>query len=296
MEGEGRRRTKFKGDALSLLVERALLRVGKIDFLNTLPFFYSWDDQNPEASVRFVKGSPQDINRKMKEGEIDVGLASSLAYALNPKEFLILPGFCIGAYQKSRSVTLYSSKPIESLNGKKIYLSSKSLSAASLLKVLLKFRWGFHNEFEDASHTPMEMLARYSAFLLIGDEALFFRPGGMFVYDLSEMWWEWTGYPFCFALWTVRRSIFEKLPSQVTALSEVLGENLNRNLNRLHTLADKIGIESSKKDIVVEYLQSLEYRLTDQVQKGLSLFYEYAHKMGIISQIVPMSFCQLMED
>ncbi len=276
---------------MNILTQKSVTRVGKIDFLNTLPFFHSWDSSNGQSGIRFVEGYPQQINEKMRNGEIDLGLTSSLFYARHFQDLFVLPSLCIGAYRRSRSVTLYSSKPIESLDGARIGLSAKSLSASSLLKILLKLRWGFENVFEESLLPPEQMLSCYNACLLIGDEALFFRPPGLFAYDLSEIWWQWTGYPFCFALWTVRKSFFEGHVSETKAVFESLERNLVRNLGDIENIVQTSQVPSFQKTLVAEYLRSLEYRLPEKIKTGLLLFFDYAQKIGLVSSSVPLNFC-----
>lgn len=262
--------------------QQSVLRLGKIDFFNTLPFFYSRDTEDVQTDISFVQGSPREINEKMLRRELDMGLTSSFFYALHPQNFLILPGLCIGASGRSGSVTLYSKDSIDKLNGKTIAFSSKSLSAATLLKILLAKRWGFVNRFENSALAPEEMLGRFGTCLLIGNEALFFRPEKAYAYDLSQWWLEWTGSPFCFALWTVRRDYFEENPDQVRSVHEWLVRHVDRNLENPAAMVSGQPLSVSQKALVAEYLKSLEYRLTPAVQKGLELFFECAADCGLV--------------
>lgn len=271
--------------------QQSILKLGKIDFLNTLPFFYSPDTGDFQREFSFVHGTPCDINEKMRLRHIDMGLTSSFFYALHHKDLLILPGFCIGAYGRSGSVTLYSREPIEKLNGKTIALSSKSLSAATLLKILLTKRWGFLNQFETSALPPEEMLDRFGVCLLIGDEALFFRPQGAYAYDLSQWWLEWTGFPFCFALWTVRKEYFEQNPFQVRNAQEWLARNLERNLADTDSLLAGQKIAPFEKVLVAGYLKSLEYSVKPALEQGLEMFFRQAAECGLVSAGVPLNYC-----
>jgi chorismate dehydratase len=276
---------------MSTLVETSSLRVGKISFLNTLPFFHGW--QPRDQGISFFEGVPSLINEKLRRGEIDAGIASSLLYALHPEDFLILPGFCIGSRGPSRSVILFSKYPIEELDGRPIALSAKSLSAATLLKILLKLHWGFENSFEESALPPPEMMRRFDAGLMIGDDALFYKQPGIYSYDLSEIWQGWTGQPFCFALWTIRKSFFLRDPAKVSAFSAILDANLTRNTNSLRAAAGQYVFGSAEKELVIEYLRSLEYRLNDSLLKGLQLFFRRAGQCGILKGEVALNFCNL---
>ncbi len=270
--------------------QQSVLRLGKIDFFNTLPFFYSRNSEELQSQISFVAGSPREINEKMRHGEIDLGLASSFFYALHPEDFLILPGLCIGASGRSGSVILYSHDPIDKLDGKTIALSSKSLSAATLLRILLMKRWGFSNRFENSALPPEEMLERFGTCLLIGDEALFFSPEKAYAYDLSQCWQEWTGFPFCFALWLARKDYFEQNPSQVRSVHQWLARNLGRNLADPEGMVSEHSLPPFQKTLVAAYLKSLEYQLTPAIEQGLQLFFKCAADCGLASANVPLNF------
>ncbi|HNV85373.1 MAG TPA: menaquinone biosynthesis protein [Candidatus Omnitrophota bacterium] len=271
--------------------EENVLKIGKIDFLNTLPFFRSPADCPPAGEVEFVPGTPAEINEKLKKGEIDAGIASSFLLAACPGEYAVLPGFCIAAQRKTGSVFLYSTCPLERLDGKTIALSAKSLSAATLLKILFRLRWNFSCDYVISPLRPDEMLSRYPACLVIGDEALFSRPQADWGYDVGGLWWEWTRLPFCFALWTVRKSFCEKFPSRIRDFSEWLNHNLERNLKRIDPLLDSYRFRNRDEKLLAgDYLAGLSYRMTGEVEKGLGLFFEYAREAGLIARVPELEF------
>ena len=70
------------------------------------------------------------------------------------------------------------------------------------------------------------------AFLLIGDEALRQRrgvPGYPHLYDLGEEWHRWTGLPFVFARWVVRRDLND---DKVRWLEALLSRSIELGLGR----------------------------------------------------------------
>jgi len=267
------------------------LKIGKIDFLNTLPFFYSLTDPRDAADFEFFPGTPAEINEKLRKNEIDAGIASSLFCAMSPGEYVVLPELCIAADRKVGSVLLYSTCPLEQLDGKTIALSSKSLSAASLLKILFSRRWNFSCSYESSPLPPEEMIRDYPACLAIGDEALFFRRRTEFVYDVGELWREWTHLPFCFAVWTVRKSFAEKNPSRVRDFQKRLSAVLRLNLKRLDALVRPGDfLSEDEKALAAGYLAGLRYFMTEDVREGLKLFFEYARTAGLISAPPELEF------
>jgi len=272
-------------------IAKDVIRVGRIDFLNTLPFFCSEGKRTPLSGASLVPGTPAGLNGKLVSGEIDASIASSLLYAAHPEKFLILPDLCIGASGKSNSVILFSREPLESLGGKTIALSPKSLSAVSLLKILLALRWKIPCNWVPCPMATLEMAEHFPAFLLIGDDALFLNPRPAFVYDLSELWREWTGLPFCFALWQVRRSFSEMHPERVRIFCEELNANLRAGLSDPDRLIRGYPFPSEgDRRFAAGYLRNLEYHLSREMRQGLELFYEYAAEIGLIPEAPELLF------
>ena len=255
------------------------LRVGRIRYLNTLPFYYGLNQ------AEWTLGTPAEINRKMHAGEIDIAPISSLEYLNHQKDYLVFPELCIGSRDFSGSVLLLSKERVEGLDRAVISLSKDSLSAAALLKILLKFKFGFQNQFRTDPSNPETMLRTAPACLVIGDEALFFRPKE-FLYknDLSEIWWHWTSLPFCFSVWAVRRDFYGEHKEEVADFYRQLKAALKRNLGDLEKLLReeiRVTITDERFPTIYGYLFNLSYGLDAEMQRGLGRFFEYAHQMGI---------------
>lgn len=259
-------------------------RLGRIGYLNTLPFYDGLPSVNG-IDWEWKSGSPAQINEMMRGGKIDIAPISSLEYLNHQDQYLLFPGLCIGSRDFSGSVLLLSRERIEGLNGATISLSEESLSAAALVKILFKFKLRFQNHFRVDPPQPMEMLAKSKACLMIGDEALFFR-SQEFLYktDLSEAWWDWTGLPFCFSLWAVRRKCYRERPEGVNVFYRRLKANLEKNLQDLERLLREglqLGFADEKFATVFGYLFNLSYGLDDAMQEGLELFFRRAHELGV---------------
>lgn len=254
------------------------LRAGRIRYLNTLPLYHGLDFEGESAS-------PAEINQKMREGKLDIAPVSSLEYLNHQERYLLFPGLCIGSRDFSASVLLLSRERIEGLNQAVISLSRESLSAAALLKILLKFKFKFENRFRVEPSNPAEMLAHSKGCLVIGDDALFYRPKEfVFKTDLSQLWWDWTGLPFCFSLWAVRRAVYQDHPGEVRRWYRKLKSNLERNLEDLEGLLQEgagLTMTDERFPTVFGYLFNLNYHLDASLVKGLELFFRFAHRLGI---------------
>lgn len=257
-------------------------RIGKICYTNCLPYYHQLD---PGADNDYYESYPSRINRAMRLEKIDIAPVSSLEYLNHQKRYFILPDFAIGSRDFSGSVLLISREKIENLNGAEIALTRESASSAALLRVLLKFKYKFENRFAVMRSEPDRMLEKTRAALVIGDSALFYQPKDfVYKYDLSELWWNWTGKPFCFALWVVRRAFAEEHPEEVTAFSRRLKTNRDRNLMDLETLlkeSQNLTFLDPRFPKVFGYLFNLSYTLDPEMREGLELFYRLANRLKI---------------
>ena len=276
----------------------AKLRIGKICYLNCLPFYFGLTEMlqtkemGPEIS--FFESYPSQINRVMQKGEIDAAPVSSLEYFQHQEDYLLLPDLAIGTRLFARSVLLLSRKKIEELDHAVIALSRESLSSAGLVRILLKKKYDHQNTFEQVDQDPEAMLQKYSAALVIGDQALFCQPRELiYKYDLGEMWQSWTGKPFVFALWAVRKDFAAQHPEPLKVFSEVLKENLLKNLADPEGLLKKtLGITPADKQFcqMLGYLVNLQYTLDQDMKEGVVRFFELAHEEGLAPAPKPLEF------
>ena len=179
--------------------------IGHINFLNVLPFSYGY--AHAAQDLQIVRGVPTFLNAELKAGRIDLSNISSIEYARQSDELLILPKICVRADDDVTSIVLVSRKPIENLRGDKIILTSKSATAQRLLKIILHESYDAEPEYVTRAvsvENPVDEDA--TAALLIGDDALqiyLHRPKNFHVYDVGKEWKKLTGRQMVYALWAV---------------------------------------------------------------------------------------------
>jgi chorismate dehydratase len=274
------------------------LRIGKIQYLNCLPFFFGLTDMLSSKGLgtetSFFESYPAEINQAMERGDIDVAPVSSLEYLHRQEDYLLLPDLAIGTRLFARSVLLLSKKKIEQLNHAVIALSKESLSSAGLVRILLSKKYDHRNTFEVTDQDPEAMLQKYPAALVIGDQALFCQPKELiYKYDLGELWQSWSGKPFVFSLWAVRKEFASKEPEKLRIFAESLKENLLKNLADPEGLLKRaLGIAPSDKRFcqLLGYLVNLQYTLDQDMQEGVIRFFEMAHEEGIAPAPQPLRF------
>jgi chorismate dehydratase len=111
------------------------------------------------------------------------------------------------------SVLLLSRVPAAGLSGGRIALSGESRTSRALLRVLLAERFALRGvEYVEAGEPA-------DARLVIGDAALAARhvAHGLRVLDLGAAWTAWTGLPFAYACWVVRRDVPRGLAAALAA-------------------------------------------------------------------------------
>ena len=86
----------------------AMVRLGRISYVNMAPVFYRLD-----AEVEEIQGVPTELNRRVLAGELDVAPISSIEYARNADRLRLLPRLCVSSEGAVDSIQLVSRKPLE---------------------------------------------------------------------------------------------------------------------------------------------------------------------------------------
>ena len=262
-----------------------MLRIGEINYLNCTPLFTSFRADFQDNGYMFVSGHPSELNAKLRSGEVDICPSSSIEYAQNPDLYLILPGLSISSKGPVKSVLLFSKLPIDSLDGASIGLTGESETSVILLKILLSLKFSFANSYYKVEESDQGFPSGHDALLLIGDRALIEASKNTdgHVYDLGELWNEFTGLPFVFALWLLRKDALSRSMEAVHLLHERLVSSKQKAVENLPeiaaTLKQNIWTNSS---FLINYWGIISYDLTEEHIKGLKLFYRYAAECGFI--------------
>jgi len=87
------------------------LRVGRIPYANLAPIFHALTTHFSLEGVRFVAGTPSELNRKLRAGRLDISPSSSIEYGKHPDRYLLCPDISISSRSKVMSVLLLSNGP-----------------------------------------------------------------------------------------------------------------------------------------------------------------------------------------
>jgi chorismate dehydratase len=174
------------------------VRVGAVNYLNTKPLVYGFEQGEMAEELELVMDYPANIATNLLNGSLDIGL---VPVAVLPKmeSFHIISDYCIGCNGAVASVCLFSEVPIEEVTT--VLLDYQSRTSVALLKLLLKEYWKKEVVFEPATGDFYNRVKDRAAALVIGDRALALNNRFGYVFDLGQAWKEHTGMPFVFAVW-----------------------------------------------------------------------------------------------
>lgn len=269
------------------------VRLGKISYLNVLPIYHPLEQGLVKGDFDIVSGPPSVLNKLMDAGELDISSASSIEYARHPEKYYLVPDVAIGSKGPVQSVLLLARCPKEELNGKTILVSSQTHTSAALLKVLLN-EWGIEVKYVigDAT-TCLEKGQRPEAILAIGDEALNLRHHEDYPHriDLGEAWRDLTGLPFIFGVWIVQRSSIEKKNGHIRSACQALMRARHWGTDHLEAMCT-LAAESSTLSTaeMCSYFEGLVYEFGEKEKEGLTLFYNYLARHGLIEKVPTMDF------
>jgi len=273
----------------------APLRVGRIPYANLLPIFHGLATGDVPGGVSFVDGHPSELNRKLRNGDLDLAPSSSIEYAVHPDRYLLCPDISISSWRSVMSVLLLSNGPLRRLPTDPISVTGSSDTSITLLEILLRESLGRTNLLVRTELPAREALRSYPAHLAIGDEAIRAAVDGVapHVTDLGEWWRRETGKPFVFALWIASRSAWEDRREPLSRFSAALLDAKRAAQASIRRGESPWGgpdwIPSSFRDA---YWRCLSYDLGAEAE-GLSLFYDLAAKIGRIPAAPPLRFIEI---
>lgn len=265
------------------------LRVGHIPYLNCHPFFHHLSACGFDGEI--IQGVPSQLNQMLQEGRVDISPSSSFEYALHSRDYLLLPDLSISSCGPVKSVLLFSPCRLPELKGQSIALTGESATSINLLRVLLREYYAHEQVADFVPQGDVEaLIAEKKPALLIGDRAMHQaaqHPVGMRVYDLGELWYQATGLPFVFALWILRRESAANKAEALHRLRDQLACSIRAAFADLDALA--IG-EEAERAFLVDYWQTIDYRLGPRHLEGLSLYWRLCQKYGLLTEVAAPEF------
>src|SRR5215813_1953417 len=245
------------------------LRIGRVPYLHAEPFYIDM----ARRGLALTEFTPRAIAVAAANDEIDAGPVPLVDCFRLEDRFQPVAGFCLASVQDAGSSLLFSTKPIDALNAAHIGVTDEASTAPRLLDVLLRLKY----RLKAAPYRTLE--ESHDAFLLIGNEGLRQRMGVSgfpYTYDLGTEWHAWTGLPFVFSRWMVRKDVS---PKDLAVLEEALYMGLEEGVDALCELA------SPRRDLymlprdIVTYIQGFRYFIGRSEQQAIDQFRRYLQQL-----------------
>jgi len=247
----------------------ASLRVGRLPYLNALPFGGPFAGPEP----RWVTDVPRRLGRLAAEGRLDAALLASRDALALADDYRPLGDLGIACRGRVGSVLLFSRRPVETLDGATVALTAESRTSRALLRILLHEHVGVRPRYVEDDRADCEVDAR----LVIGDAALVLRGAGVWpcALDLGGAWERFTALPFVYARWVVRRDVPAPL---ARALADALTARLEApvDLSRVD-LPARMGEAAARA-----YLDRFEHRLGLAENAGLQRFHRELERHDLL--------------
>lgn len=245
-------------------------KVTAVSYLNTKPFLYGIFQHSIQQEIDLQLDIPSVCAAKLQSGEADLGLipVAAIPQLSNPH---IISDYCIGAIGAVKTVCLYSQVPIEAVEN--VYLDFHSRTSVELTKILLKKYWKLTPNFLQNTEGVLPNDEK-SAFLAIGDKTIGLDKNYAFVYDLGEIWQNWTGLPFVFAAWVSNKKLPETFVHQ-------FNEALKVGLEHIQELIYILPTQYFQFDLKEYFTKNISYQLDDAKKEGLKRFLDEMEMMKL---------------
>lgn len=238
------------------------VRIGGVGYLNAWPLTSQLDPRHT-----LVQAVPDEVAGLLEQGAVDVALVP-VAALLGDGDWRVVPGMAIGADGPVESVLLVAETPPEQWTD--VLLDGESRTSAVLAQLLLNHgplskRVGELEIQRVARGTSVAKASGTTAAMVIGDAARELPERMAYRFDLAELWRDWTGLPFVFAVWAGRPDLDPRI-----------GQDL-----RAAAAAGRAAIPANFSGADEAYLtKALRYDLDDRAWMGLRRFAALGHQHG----------------
>jgi chorismate dehydratase len=260
-------------------------KIAASSYLNTAPLIWSFLHGSQRESVElFTDTAPARCAEMLARGEVDAALVPVIEYQ-RLDNVSIVPGVCVGSKTAVRSVVLVTRKN----NLKKVErvaLDESSRTSAALVKIIFREFLGFEPDWQSAPPNLHSMMQQADAALIIGDPAMSVAREQFRVFDLATLWHDFTGFGFVFAMWMGRNQSVEKVGAIDFAAAR--DEGLAKLNQVIASYPHQIPFS---EDEMRQYLiENIVFKVDDEMQKGLTLFFDLAEKHRLIEETKPLNF------
>ncbi len=279
-------------------------------YSNTAPLIWSFLYGSMHGKYEVILDTaPARSAELLAQDRVDAALVPVIASQMIEGVRLI-PDVCVGARKQVRSVCLVT-KGEELKDVKSVSLDVSSKTSVVLTKIIFREFLGFEPEWKDAEPNLDNMLNESDCALLIGDPALGlsseFRVQSSELensdsnhqspisnhqlpithyrkFDLVEVWREFTGFGFVFAMWMTRRENCE------IDFAAARDEGLQHLEEIISNYEGEIPLPH--EDFRNYLAENISFSIDESMEHGMNLYFDLALKQGLISKIRRLEFAK----
>jgi chorismate dehydratase len=277
---------------------RSRPRVGHIQFLNCLPLYWGLVHTGSLLDLELTRDTPEKLSEQLVNGDLDIGPITLVEFLKNVDDLVALPDIAVGCDGAVMSCEIVSRVPLEKLDGARIALGSTSRTSVRLAQLLLAERYGATPDYYTCPPDLPAMMREADAAVVIGDLGLraYLRDlpdNGLYVYDLGELWKEWTGLPFVMAVWAVRRDFLAREPETVREVHRAFLASRDLSLEEVGKVAEHAArYEVFEPPVLERYFTTLDFRFGPRQLEGVT---EFARRVGDSTGFPPDVRVDLLE-
>ena len=257
------------------------LRIGVVPYMNAKPLIYGLSQHIDSIELSFEV--PSLLPSMLNNNQVDVAIIPSIEYFRNGN-YAIIPDISISSVGAVESVKIFSKTPIRNIHT--MALDKSSLTSCTLTKIIIRELYHLFPQYTqwnkqyDISDTDAD------AVLLIGDNAMKIIDNGYATLDLGQAWYEYTGLPFVYAFWAVKR---DRRISGINTLLKNAKEAGIQSIKAIAT-AESQRLQFTQERCLNYLTNSIRYNLGKEEIKGLRTFYQYAISSGQVPKGVEIVF------
>ncbi|WP_443076976.1 menaquinone biosynthetic enzyme MqnA/MqnD family protein [Streptomyces sp. SP18CS02] len=248
-----------------------------------MPLYWGLARTGTLLDLELSKDTPEKLSEQLVAGDLDIGPITLVEYLRNADRLVAFPDLAVGCDGPVMSCVIVSQRPLEQLDGARVALGSTSRTSVRLAQLLLAERYGVEPDYYTCPPDLGVMMQEADAAVLIGDAAL--RASlhdaprlGLQVHDLGLMWKEWTGLPFVFAVWAVRRDYLAREPRLTSQVHEAFLASRDLSLEEVPKVAEQAARwEAFDAELLEKYFTTLDFRFGAEQLAGVR---EFARRTG----------------
>ncbi|OEJ25633.1 menaquinone biosynthesis protein [Streptomyces agglomeratus] len=262
---------------------RSRPRVGHIQFLNCLPLYWGLARTGALLDFELSKDTPERLSEQLVRGDLDIAPVTLVEFLRNADDLVAFPDLAVGCDGPVMSCVIVSQVPLAQLDRARVALGSTSRTSVRLAQLLLAEQYGVRPDYYACPPDLGVMMQEADAAVLIGDAAL--RAAlhdaprlGLEVHDLGQMWKDWTGLPFVFAVWAARKDYLAREPGVVKKVHEAFLTSRDLSLEEVGKVAEQAARwEVFDAELLERYFTTLDFRFGPDQLAGVR---EFARRVG----------------